>query len=286
MIIIFIKLNGDNENVYRFKINTNRFRIHYKISDIKKFNCPILGSSAKEGILVLYKHPVKDVWTNIKTFNKSGNANINLSQSVDNHVFYEVMIYSPLLADMHEVTVEFGDRYEVIQSDNPKESLLVMGGQKTFGIGCTTTGTMFSNIIGRKFNCNIVNVSSVDNDYLERLNNYLDNQSNEKQYKIGIIELDYLNDNDNIALNSIIDAMNLCCENVIGWYAFNDSNSKKDLINQILNDKIKNGLIAIEDMSMIFNEDKDMCSYDDEHINDAGNVLIYKKLSSLIKGVL
>lgn len=246
----------------------------------------MLGLSAREGILVLYKHPVKDVWTNIKTFNKSGKANINLSQSVDNHIFYEVMIYSPLLASMDEVSVEFGDRYEVIQPDDKKESVLVMGGQKTFGIGCTTAGTMFSNIISRKFNFNIDNVSYKDKDYMTKLKDYLSNQNNECQYKIGIIELNCLNNQSADDMKYVVNAMNLCCEHIFGWYAFDDSDSKKDVINQKLSDEINDGLIVIEDMSLIFNQHRDMCSYDDENINDAGNVLIYKKLSRLIKGVL
>ena len=285
MIIILVKLDNKG-NVYRFKINTNRFRIHYKISDIKKFDCPILGLSAREGILVLYKHPVRDVWTNIKTFNKTGNANINLSQSVDNNIFYEVIIYSPLLAMLDDVNIEFGDRYEVVQSDDSNKSVLVMGGQKTFGIGCTTVGTMYSNIIGRKFDCDVVNVSYLEDNYPEKLNDYLMNHGDKNQYVMGIIELDWSNDADIFELKSTINAMNSCCEHVIGWYAFSDSTDKKEIINRELSDEISRKQIVVEDVSTIFNEESDMCCYDNKHINDAGNVLIYKKLSTIIKGVL
>ncbi len=246
-----------------------------------------MGLSIKEGILVLYKHPVKEVWTNIKAFNKSGTANINLSQSVDNNQFFEIMIYSPLFASLDDVKIEFGDAYEVVASDSYNRSMLMMGGQKTFGIGCTTAGTLYSNIIGRKFNSDIINVSYLEENYLEKLNKYFLNLENDSRYDIGILELDYLNDGSIAELKSIIDAMNSCCKHVIGWYAFNDSDdNKKEIINRELSDEIERGLLIIEDVSTIFNENKDMCTYDDEHINDAGNVLIYKKLSSTIKEVL
>lgn len=286
MIIILVKLDADNGSVYRFKINTNRFRIHYKISDIKEFDCPMLGLSVREGILVLYKHPVRDVWTNVKTFNKRGNANINLSQSVDNGTFYEVIIYSPLLATLDDVNIEFGDRYDVVQSDDSNGSILVMGGQKTFGIGCTTVGTMYSNIIGRKFGFDVVNVSYLEENYPEKLNDYLMNHGHENQYLLGIIELDCLNDDSIFELKSTINALNSCCKHVIGWYAFDDSTDKREIINRELSDEISRKLIVVEDVSMIFNEESDMCCYDNKHINDAGNVLIYKKLSTVIKGVL
>lgn len=287
VIIILVKINTDNENSYRFKINTNRFRIHYKISDIKKSNCPLLGLSAREGIVVLYKHPVKNVWTNIRAFNKNGTANIDLFQCMDNGTFYEIIIYSPLLARLEEVNIEFGDRYEVVQSDKPNGSILVMGGQKTFGIGCTTAGTTYANIIGRKFNSDVVNVSYLEDNYLEKLNEYMTNNENERRYDIGILELDYLNNSSINELKEIVRAMNSCCEEVIGWYAFTTSDDdKKEIITKGLSDEIDRKLINILDVSTIFNENGDMCSYNDKHINDAGNVLIYKTLSSTIKGVL
>lgn len=278
-MIILLNLNDwQTGNVYRFKTNTNSFTIHLEISSTNKVYYPNMGKSAREGIMVLYKHPIKDVWTNVKAFGNVKTALVNLSQSVGNNIFYEVIIYAPLFATVENIEVECEDNYEILPADmSDDKSILVMGGQKSFGVGCTTCGTMFSNIIGRKHNANVKNISFHEGDYLEKLFDYLKKNKIGCSYYLGILELDYFNDKSSEYLKDIITNMNMHCEHLIGWYAISDSqNYRKKNIKKVLSDE--SDRIIVKDLSFIFNEESDMCTYDDEHINDAGNILIYSEL--------
>lgn len=269
MKINLITAYDRNQNVYRFKINANRFTVNFKTSADNK-NIHNIGSTMVNGVLVLYKNPDRNVWANVEASNESP-LNINLSQSVHNKEFYEVMIYAPILNRVDELVIECPDEYSIICEDSADRSILVIGGQKTFGIGCTTVGSMYSNIIGRKFNADIRRIAFNSDSYHDKIPEILND--NRTHYDLCIIELE-----DNFNPSLLQDTLSLleeCSDNIIGWYALNNTKLK-----------IERHDIKIKDISCVFNDElKDMCSFDDDYINDAGNIMIYKSLKPLIKEV-
>jgi hypothetical protein len=187
------------------------------------------------------------------------------------------MIYSPILTSLEELIIECSDSYNIISDYEENRSVLVLGGQITFGIGCTTAGLMYSNIIGRKFNVNIHRIAFDSECFLEEILKIIKDEKILRAYDLAIIELNSL-DNTEI-LKEILLALNECCKDIVGWYAFNDS-AETNLHLESFPD------LKVKDVSCIFNKEyKDMCTFDDEHINDAGNIMIYKSLTPLIKEV-
>ena len=277
-----MSVNDKVKGVYHFKINTNRFQINYKISNIKEGYYPHLGVTAREGIILLYKHPQKDLWVSIDAYHNSNIAYVNMSHMLPNNVYYEVLLYTPLLSNLEELTIETNNQQhiEYIDDKNNKE-IIVCGGSTSFGMGCTAVSLMFSNILGRKLGANITNISYDTDDYIEKINesSLIDTKN---RYDVGIIELNCVEKDKIILYKQVIEKLKSCCDILIGWYFHEEI---KDIIGEFLKEDLDNNII-LKDISYIFNEDnKDMCSYNDKCINDSGNILIFKDLFSTICGV-
>ena len=275
-----LNIDEKNEGRYHFKVNTNRFQIHYRITNIPEGYYPHLGVTAREGIILLYKHPEKKLWTSIDAYHNGNIANVNMSHMLNNNIYYEVLLYAPLLSDVEELTVELNDdaSLEIIKESNDR-SILLCGGPSSFGIGCTAVSLMFSNILSRKLDVPITNVTYNQEDYMKKLQEHFSN--NEDRYDIGIIELN-AKENDCLEydLKEIISQMNSCCNVVIGWYYFKEL---EPVFKKLLKDEIDNDKIILKDISCIFDENnRDICTYGNNIINDTGNIHIFKILFSTI----
>ena len=287
--MLYIKLDLLNKDVskklfYKFKINTNVFVIDFKITDIKDDYYPQTGITAREGIDVLYKHPSEDVWVNVDAFNNSRSVKVNMSHIIDDGVDYIVMIYAPILSNLSKLSVECNKGSIEYIEDSFDKSVLIHGGRNSFGIGCTTTGCMFSNILSRKLNVHVDNISFESDDYLDDLKKYY-MKNHDNHYDLGIIELDSFSQSDTVVkenLKSVISYMKKSCDKIISWYAIDSEREyKKKQIEEILEDEI-----VIKDFSFIFNEKfQDMCTYNNEFINDAANILLFKQFREVIGSV-
>lgn len=280
-----------NPQIFLFETDAQSFKIDYNIINPIKGNFPHVGITAREGICVLYFSPVEKTWLNLDVYTRRSPVEVLMSHMVEKGFKYQVMIYGPILSEIETLKIELPDdsHSKVINPDFNME-VSFFGGVHSFGIGCTTVGTMFSNILGRKLDLKTNQITFNNKDYLKYLYGFLTTEENIPYSNVGILELDYYNQDDVIVEEYLKDVVYLIkehCDILIGWFSIHpNKNYKKDNIYAILNDEIKNNLLVIEDYSHLYNSNNyEMCTFGFHFINDAGNILIFKKLEKEL-GVL
>ncbi|MFM5882144.1 hypothetical protein [Methanobrevibacter gottschalkii] len=277
-----------NTNCFVFETNAQNFKINYSIKDVIHGNFPHVGITAREGICVLYFSPIKKTWLNVDVYTRSSSVNVLMSHMVEKGQNYKIMIYGPILSKLNSLYIEISDDYYAkIINEYGNLNVSIFGGIHSFGIGCTTVGLMFSNILGRKLNLKINNISFNEQNYLLSLNKFLKKSKFNIHYNVGIVELDYYNQSDDVVeknLRNVVHCINECCDIVIGWFSIpKPKKYKKDKIYEILSDEIEKGIIIIEDCSFLYDgENYEMCTFGNNFINDAGNVLIFKRLQKIL----
>lgn len=293
-----IKLNMANPKVFKFKTNAQRFKINFKVTDIIRGNYPHVGIPAHEGIMVLYRKTMDSpdddskerTWYNVEAYTERYDTTVFMHHLVYPGEEYEVMIYGPILSKISQLEIEYPEGTYAEEIKNPPNSkILVAGGTMSFGIGCTTSAMLFSSILSRKLNASVDNLTFNNSNFLNEINNFYKENYEKKEYDIGILELDYSNQNDEIVetyLKNVITTMKSHCKKLICWYSLPPYRSyKKNNINKILNE-IPSDNIIVQDISYVFDKENfDICTYSGNFINDSGNMLIYKKLEETIRSL-
>lgn len=184
------------------------------------------------------------------------------------------------------MTVPEGSVAKIIE-EVPNRNIVVAGGFNTYGIGCTSTSSMFSHILERKFDAKVTNNSYNTVNYLKNI--YFDYKNSKVPIAdVGILELDNFSQHESVIetlLPRLIPLMKQRCKYLIGWYSIsNDKAYKKIIANNTIKEFIYNADLEIVDMSCLYDEDyRDMCVYSNVYINDTGNIMIYKKLEEVIR---
>lgn len=291
------KNNEYDQSIYKIKLNSPEFRISYEITKIQKGYYPQVGITARQGILILYKYPDNNTWHNLDSYSRRKNININMkTYNIDKHVkdneTYELMIISPILSQLKTLTIEVPeDKTVQLDTTISDKKIVVAGGIHSYGIGCTTVGLKFSNILSRNMNLSIMDLTYNNRtSYLENINNYYEENPLASDANVGILELDYALQDDEIVneyLKNVVNHMLRQCDHLICWYCLPKQKLyKRALIFDNLMEEITEKKITILDLSYIYDEDhEDMCTASMNFINDAANVLIYKKLKETIMEV-
>ena len=279
-----------NPPYFRFSSNAKEFTIRYEMSDIMDGNFPHVGISARQGFNILYKK--YDKWFNVDLYTRESLKTINMTNMIkDFDEEYDILIYGPLLAKVDYFSIEVPESTNINFIDvDEKQKVLIVGGLHSFGIGCTSQGVMFSNILGRKFDFEINNLTFNNRNYLKDVFLYLENDSSLLFYEYIILELDYFNQDDDMVseyLLKIIEKLLNHCNFLIGWSSISFNKSYKiNNLNKLLYDNDYDEKILICDFSDLFNQSNiDQCTSSSYFINDAGNILLYKKLSKIIRGI-
>lgn len=273
---------------YKFECNSLSFKIDYEVIDKVKGFFPHIGTTAREGICVLYRRSGDKNWYNINSYANVSPVNITMSHFVDEDELYEILIYGPIIGKLDKLQVIVPDDcYANIIDLIPEKNIVVAGGFNSYGIGCTTTGCMFSNILERKFGAHVYHLSYNTINYLKNVYDFYLN-GNPPVADIGIIELDNYTQNESVieeVLPVIIPLMKQYCKHLIGWYSISDKkNFKKIIANNTIREFIYSGELEIVDISYLYDDEyRDMCVYSDIYINDTGNIIIYKKLEEQIR---
>lgn len=282
-----IQKSKDNSLSFKFESNALTFEIDYELDGIKKGYFPHIGTSAREGICLMYKLSSDKTWMNINSYSKVSPVSIDMSKYIEENTSYEIIIYGPIINKLSKLLITVPDEYSAkIIDEVPQRNIVVAGGFNTYGIGCTNTSTMFSHILERKFNAKVENLSYNTINYLNFIyNDYVN--SNAPIADVCILELDSFSQNESVSetiLPKLIPLMKKRCKKLIGWYAISDEKSYKKIItNNIIKDFIYNGDLEILDLSFLYNEFDDIGVYSSMYINDTGNILIYKKLEEVIR---
>lgn len=273
--------------IVNFKTNSKIFKVNFELSSVISGNYPHIGVTAREGISILYKRINENLYYNVDVMSRHKSFTIDLREILPNDDFFEILIYGPILNKLAYLDIEIGNEFTFEKIDTQSRgNILVGGGLHSFGVGCTTSSVMFSNIIGRKHGVNITNISQYNTDYLDILyNEYtFENLSN---YDIGILELDYCNQNDEIVdeyLLKVVDLFRSKCNHLICWYALqNRDNNKKNKINDLLREYTKENKIIMKDLSYLYGgEYFNKCTFGRNFINDTANIYIFKELNTII----
>lgn len=270
-----------------FRTNAKLFKVNFELSDVISGNYPHIGVTAREGISILYRRINEEFYYNVDVMSRHKSFTINLGEILPNDDFFEILIYGPILNKLAYLDIEISNEFDFEKiNTQSRKNILIGGGIHSFGVGCTTSSVMFSNILGRKNGVNITNISQYDTNYLERLFDEY-NSENLSNFDVGILELDYCNQNEDILdkyLLNVVDLFNSKCNHLIGWYTLQDRDkNKKDKINFLLSDYIKENRIIIKDLSYLYNaENLNKCTFGRNFINDTANIYIYKALNKII----
>lgn len=283
---MIINLNDErtDHQAYRFKTNAPYFNIDFHIDEKRKGYYPHVGLSSQEGIMVLFRKSGN--WYNLDCFTERFDKLIFMNKHVNENEEYEVLIYGPILNHINRLSIETPDEsYAECINDLDNGNILVCGGLVSHGMGCTTPALVFGNILGRKLNVSVDFNTFNDKDFLEKVNNTYPEMS-DKKYYIGILEVDYSNQNDQQVqkhLLNVVKHMKSHCNHLICWsslppYRF----YKKNNINKILED---NEDIILEDYSFIHEKFEDICTYSGNFLNDSANMMISEKLEEKIRSL-
>ena len=282
--ILYKSLNIRSPFVYRLRTNAPNFKIFYELDYVRKGTFPHVGVTAREGLLVMFRRAEDKSWMVINAYSRKSPVTINMKPVVDDGEEYELLIYAPILGKLAELYLDIPEGCPIVSiEENEIDRVLIGGGIHSFGIGCTTTSMLFSNIVGRKTNSIINNFSFNKHDFLKAYySNYVEGNRKLPMHDICILEIDsYSQSEDDLEkyLVGVVDLFKSHCKKLICWYTLPpESESKKSLIKELLKDYEDE--IIIEDISCIYSKKyRDMCVYSNKFINDTANVMIYKKLS-------
>ena len=282
------KHSEDVSNSFRFETNAQSFEIEYEVQNISMNLLQYVGTTTRVGICVMYKRPHEKNWSNIDSYAYDSPVTIDMSRFIEKNENYEILIYPPIFSSLSKLRVHISDEYYAsISSFIHDKNIVVAGGPHSFGLGCTTVNNIFSNILERKIDAKLYNLSYNNKNYLRLIKNYYMN-NNPPIADVGILELDYFPQNESFIeedLPQVINLMKKKCKYLIGWYAIpNKKSFKKIIANNIIRNFIYSEEITVVDMSYIYDDyHKDMCVYNNWFINDSGNLLIYKKLIEEIR---
>ncbi|OED29829.1 hypothetical protein [Methanosphaera sp. WGK6] len=284
--------NLNKPPIYKFRIDSPHFDVNFEIKNLINGNFPHIGISAREGLLILYKHPIEQVWLNVDALVKRSNPSINLSHMVDEGVTYEVMIYGPVLSELSNLTISSSSAKHITKIENKFEhKILFAGGIHSFGIGCTTVGTTFSSIIGRKMNVEINNIVFNKPNFLPNLYVELKELPNNYKVDICILEVDYINQNDEYVeeyLEKIMELLTNISSKVICWFTIPNTKSyKKNKLHDLFENNSFSKEVLLKDFSYLYDEEFiDRCTFSGKFINDYGNILIFKEFNHILGGII
>ena len=252
-------------------------------------NFPHFGVIAREGIHILYRYPNTKNWFNVDAFSsRNSPITVNMKYIIKGDEEYEILIYKPILSEISKLEIEMDEKYSMECLENKKDkTILIAGGIHSFGIGCTACGVMFSNILGRKLDFNIQNISFNERNFLKNIGEYLKSYE-QPHVELAILELDYIGQDDKI-LNrynkKVIKQLKSKVDYLICWYAIPKTEEKKhEKLKKLMNKYSKDKKIEILDFSFIYDEEySEMCTHSKNYINDTGNIMIYKRLEKIIK---
>lgn len=275
-------------HIINFKTNAQNFKIYYSVKNTVNGNFPHFGITAREGIHLLYRYQNTKNWFNVDAFSsRNSPISVNMKHIIKEDEEYEILIYEPLLSEVSELKIEIPKNYEIEYLENKKDkTILIAGGAHSFGVGCTACGVMFPNILGRKLDYNIQNVSFNRRNFLEFTYKYFKNNKHPK-VELGILELDHILQYDEIFdeyAEKVIQQMKSNTDKLICWYTIPKTADKKHTkLKKLIENYSKDKKIKIVDLSFIYDEEySEMCTHSKNYINDTGNIMIYKKLEEII----
>ncbi|MGN1155073.1 MAG: SGNH/GDSL hydrolase N-terminal domain-containing protein [Agathobacter sp.] len=265
----------------RFCSNSFNFSIRYTVSASPIGNFQNTGISTRSGITVLIKNN-KAQWRIVDCVyaKESGELSFCKSKYDNLPAVLEIMICLPIFSNLSDIQVGIDDEcmLEVIERKNMMK-ILVLGGVSSYGIGCTSSSMMFSNIIARKLNCIVYNISFNNNQHLEVITQHIDRIVDMyNEFDVILFEADYERQKPEIvqnSLNNILQKLSVYKCPIVMW------NIEKDKIYKYVVDNKQKSLspVFLMPIKEVFEKESDLCCFSKNFINDTANILLYKMFS-------
>lgn len=284
----------DNNNkpqthqVFRFVSDSQKIRINFSISDKITGYFPHVGLPAQEGLTLLFRKTNDEKWYNLESFTERFDTTLFMNHLVSKGESYEVMIYGPILNTLENLEVESFDG-SILEKRNVSTdlNLLIVGGLTSHGIGCTTSGMTFPNILARKMNASVDYATVNDKNYMRKVSDILAKKDDE--YDFGLLEVDYSNQDDEIVKNylkKVLVLMSSKCKKVVCWSAIPEFKKyKKSYGYHLLKELEENNIYWVDYSFLHDDEHADYCTYSGHFINDSGNVIVARKLEERIRSL-
>ena len=262
---------GDNACI-NFFTNSPLFKLEYVITDKKTGNFPHVGVSVREGLSIYYQTPTGG-WRPYDLVSRGTIYVVDLRQRIENPKKIELMIYGPILSHIETLSVEIEDCYWVEKKiSNSKEHLLILGGKNTFGLGVSSTGLMYSNILRRKKNFIIKRYSTLQTNYLSFLFHCLEKEAELKKYNKVVLELNgNLLESDINFFISYLEQNGFSQNDIVLWGIFYKREKHFEEKRIFLN------------LDYLFDDNhNDENTLSKNFINDAGNVHVYQEVEGVL----
>ncbi|RAP53504.1 MAG: hypothetical protein BZ138_00650 [Methanosphaera sp. rholeuAM270] len=272
---------------YRFEINAEKFDIVFETSEKNEDFYPHTGISVLEGICVMYRKSGNQNWLNVGMYFNRTRITVDMSDFIDADEKYEILIYAPIMAKLSKLQIRIPDEKMIkVLGNIQKRNIVVAGGPISYGMGCTASKSIFSNIIERKTDGEVHRITFNEKNYLERIYEYYDN-NNPPVADIGVLEVDYFTQKESVVedlLPEVILQMKQRCKHLVGWYTIPESKVfKKVIANHSIQEYINQGF-KIVDLSYLYSDEhKETFTYNINYLNDSGHVLVFKELMEEIR---
>ncbi|RAP53513.1 MAG: hypothetical protein BZ138_00695 [Methanosphaera sp. rholeuAM270] len=287
---------GYDTSIFKVRLNSQKFKVFYEVEEIQKGYYQQVGVTARYGIMILYKYPDSDTWYNLDSYGRRNAASVNMKKyNIDKHVptngEYQLMILGPILSQLKTLKIQVPEN-STVQLDNElsERKVVIAGGIYSKGIGCTTAGLRFSNILSRNLDLSVMDLTYKNRkSYLKDIHDFYENNII-SQADVGVLELHYALQDDEIVneyLKDVIRYMKKQCVHLICWYCLPKTKLyKQAVIYDNLMDELEDDNIEVMDFSFLHDEQHgDMCTASPYFITDAAHVLIYQKLRERIQEV-
>lgn len=269
--------------------NARKFIIKFSICDQIIGNYPHVGISAQNGITVLYSTDEGKKWYTIECIDSRDNHNyliIDMNKFLVTQEKIQIIITSPILASLKELYIGIPKNcflYPV--SKERRKKLLFLGGIHTYGIGCTTSAMLFSNIVMRKGDYVVYNEAIKSNDYLR------------DTLKILKHNLDFLTEIDAVFLegNYFRQSEKDFCENMpeildilnkFNFPVFIWNTALEKFLKLNLDKKIRKDIYLLKTWDVL-RQNKELYFFSNNFINDAANVILSENFLKLLgKGLV
>lgn len=265
----------------QFITNSKKIDIKGHVTNYMCGKSPHVGITAGRGMCFQFKRMTENEWINFDCI--AGHENffeksINMERYTQNYnnKFYHFAMLCPILSCIDDLHISIDDD-AIIKIDNTidrTKPIVILGGKISYGIGTTTSAYLYSNMLLHKTNREVFNFSiSTGLTY------------NDEIYKIiksinphnTIIECD-----ENLTKAEIIHKWLPKCINQLEQNNIliiqNGITYKKSILN-LLNELSNKYTFKILDGNDIFlDNDKELCSYNTNYVNDYYNVLLMKQI--------
>ncbi len=256
------------------------------------------GISVQCGIAYSYRVIDEDKWHNLDCYlgrEEKCCKIIPMNKYVRDNKYYEIRIYAPSFSYLGDVVVAIEDEYDAVPVDKGPHKVCFLGGLATFGTGVTSSTLMFTNLMTRRYQIEVKNISFYFWNWMDKLKPFLEKTSEQIQdCDLVFLECDASTLSLEVLKHNLEEITVFLLENtkakVVLWNQpicyDNKTDEKKHYIENMVNNLMEKYpcRIKLNDSYSVWDEQEiDYYSNDANYLNDNGNIYIYNRLKNNVE---